>query len=244
VIDPLHLVSALARRVGRAAPTEPLVARMCRAVVDLLDVDGGSVTCAPADEGRAVLCSTDPFARRVAEIEEVTGEGPGLAAFREQRSAAALLGVRAGGVPGPERTIAFPLFVAALGEAADLDAEGAVEVRSWPVRAGGVPVAVLTLHARGAYRRALPVAEGQVLADALSGSIAGGGPTAAVRQTEERRRARVHRAVGMVVAQTGLPPADALALLRARAFTGSTGLSEVVEAVLDRRLAFSGDRTR
>jgi hypothetical protein len=235
VIDPLHLVSALARRVGRAAPTEPLVARMCRAVVDLLDVDGGSVTCAPADEGRAVLCSTDPFARRVAEIEEVTGEGPGLAAFREQRSAAALLGVRAGGVPGPERTIAFPLFVAALGEAADLDAEGAVEVRSWPV---------LTLHARGAYRRALPVAEGQVLADALSGSIAGGGPTAAVRQTEERRRARVHRAVGMVVAQTGLPPADALALLRARAFTGSTGLSEVVEAVLDRRLAFSGDRTR
>jgi hypothetical protein len=157
-----------------------------------------------------------------------------------------LVGLRAGGLPVPPATedTGYPLLAAALGDAAQVETHGAVEVRAWPVRAGGVPVAVLTLYSRGEFRRPLPGAEGQVLADALSGAVGGTGPSTAVLTAEAGRRARVHRAVGMVVAQTGLPPHDALALLRARAFTASTTLDVVAAEVLDRRVEFSGDTTR
>lgn len=246
VIDPLQLVSALARRVGRAAPTEPLIARMCRAVVDLLDVDGGSVTCAATEDGRSTVCVTDAVARQIGQIEEVTGEGPTIEAFRRRCSVGVLVGLRAGRLPAAPtaQDAEHPMFAAALGDAAQVQTRGAVEVRAWPVRAGGVPVAVLTLYSRGQFRRPLPVAEGQVLADALSGAVGGTGSGAAVLAAEAERRARVHRAVGMVVAQTGLPPRDALALLRARAFAGTTTLDVVAGEVLDRRVEFSGDPTR
>jgi hypothetical protein len=227
VTDALHLVSALARRVGSAPPAEPLAARMCRAVVELLDADGGAVTCAPTEDSRFTACATDPLASRLGDLEEVAGEGPGLRAYREQRSVGVLVGQR-----GP--TSGFPLYEAAAVEAAAVHQAGPVSVRSWPVRAGGVPVAVLTLYARGVPVRPHLAADGQVLADALAGALGDAVAPAPGRVP----RARVHRAVGMVVAQTGLPPTDALALIRARAFAASTGVEQVADQVLDRRLRF------
>jgi hypothetical protein len=44
----------------------------------------------------------------------------------------------------------------------------------------------------------------------------------------------------MVVAQTGRPPHDAHALLRARAWAEGVRLADVAADVLDRRTAFGG----
>ncbi len=227
VTDALHLVSALARRVWRPETGEALLVRMCRAVVDLLGADGGALTCAPTEACRFTACATDEVALRLGDLEEAAGDGPGLRAYREQRS----VGTRVGRQDDPH---AFPLFSSVAAELA-----GPLLVRSWPVRRGGVPVAVLTLYAREPGPEAAPgaVEDGQVLADALGSALV----PAPFSGSAPACRAPVHRAVGMVVAQTGLPPQDALALLRARAFTDATTVAEVADDVLARRLTFAED---
>ncbi len=55
------------------------------------------------------------------------------------------------------------------------------------------------------------------------------------------KRAEIHQATGMVVAQLGVSPTDAFARLRAHAFTQGTTLAEVARAVVARRLRFTED---
>ncbi|WP_282944192.1 ANTAR domain-containing protein [Cellulomonas endometrii] len=76
------------------------------------------------------------------------------------------------------------------------------------------------------------VADGQVLADALAPVLLG---VAALGASD---RADLHLAIGMVVGQTGLPPEDAHALLRGRAWSQDQRLADVVRQVLDRRVTF------
>ena len=51
-------------------------------------------------------------------------------------------------------------------------------------------------------------------------------------------RDRINQASGMVVAQLRIPPADALALLRAHAYAQDSTLAEVADAVVNRELDF------
>ena len=53
-------------------------------------------------------------------------------------------------------------------------------------------------------------------------------------------RAQIHQATGMVTAQLGVHPEDAIALLRAHAFAQSWPLARVAAAVVDRELDFGG----
>jgi hypothetical protein len=52
-------------------------------------------------------------------------------------------------------------------------------------------------------------------------------------------RAVVHQAVGQLMARFGTDAGDALAMLRSRAFTADTQLTEVARAVLDGTLDLS-----
>jgi ANTAR domain len=54
-------------------------------------------------------------------------------------------------------------------------------------------------------------------------------------------RAQVHQATGMVLAQLRVSAEDALALLRAHAYSHNLTVAEVAEQVTDRRLRFSDD---
>jgi hypothetical protein len=56
-------------------------------------------------------------------------------------------------------------------------------------------------------------------------------------------RVEVSQATGMLVAQLGVEPAEALVRLRAHAYATGRGTSEVARDVLDRRLRFEADRT-
>lgn len=246
--DRNHLLRALAQAVARRDRTTsadadvPVAERLTRAAVDLLGAQGATLTCAPTEVGRYTACATDDVASHLAEIEEMVGDGPGLRAFREGRPVGAILGVvpRPTGpdhVPGQRREPGaehddLPVFAVLAGEVtAD---SGPVAMRSWPVRSAARPVAVLTVY--GLPQDGVDVdADGQVLADALAPVLVGQPEPGSDRGAE---RSRVHRAVGMVVAQTGIAPADAHAMLSARAWSEGIRVSELAGAVLERRASF------
>lgn len=252
--DRTHLLRALARAVARPDRTTsadadvPVAERLCRAAVDLLGARGATVTGVPTEVGRYTACATDDVASRLEEIEEMVGDGPGLRAYREGRSVGALLGVvprpvggeglpdqRGGAGAGDGEPPVFdelPVFAVLAGEVTADD--GPVTMRSWPVRSAARAVGVLTVY--GLPDGGADVdADGQVLADALAPVLVGR-PEPGSDQGADR--ARVHRAVGMVVAQTGLAPADAHAMLSARAWSEGLRLGTLAGAVLDRRASF------
>ena len=102
-------------------------------------------------------------------------------------------------------------------------------------------IGVLTLYQHGTDREidleaALIVARvvaAALLAEGTSIQDAGQGPWS--------ERAEVHQATGMVVAQLGVPEADALALLRAHAFSHDQSVADTAHAVIDRQLTFSAN---
>ena len=51
-------------------------------------------------------------------------------------------------------------------------------------------------------------------------------------------RAEIHQATGMVVAQVGVRPEDALALLRGQAFARAKPLTEIASDIIERRINF------
>lgn len=247
--DPEDLRRALvaAAAAGAGGTPEPpadgpaaALRRMSRAVARLLHADGAVVTGTP-DDGVAV--ATDPLAARLAELEEVVGDGPAVRAPGAGQSVTVLLGAP------------WPSGVPALDAAAAEAGLPAVTVRAWPVRSRGRAVGVLLLHttlppapvptprwpgggdAEPHGVALVPEADGQLLADALAPALL------ALLCDERDRPAHVDRAVGMVVAQTGLPPEDARALLRARAWADGQRLTDTAAAVLDRRTRLAGPGT-
>lgn len=252
--DPEHLrraLAATAAAAGRArdAPEQGTVAaleRLCGAVATLLGADGAAaVGAGPAAAERRVGVATDPVAARLVEIEELVGDGPGT---RAARGAGQSVTVRLGDAHRPSG-------VPALDAAAAGACLPAVVVRAWATRAAGRCVGALVLHSalppaavpaprlpgpqepepRGVLL--VPEADGQVLADALAPALY------ALARDEGGAGDRVDRAVGMVVAQTGLPPADARTLLRARAWADGLRLDDAASAVLERRTRLAdGDR--
>lgn len=86
-----------------------------------------------------------------------------------------------------------------------------------------------------------PVQDAMYLCDAVGsallhdpGAHGGGQPGQAWSN-----RAQVHQATGMVVAELGVTVDDALALLRAHAFSADTDLEEIADRVVGRELRFS-----
>lgn len=230
--DRLLLLEELARAVATPSGA-PAAERACRRVVDLLGARGGALTVDPCGPDRVAAYATDLVAARLGEIEEMVGDGPGLRAFREDRSVATVLDPlppAAAGASGPDRLPVYAVLAAeAVGEVVP------VAVRSWPVRTRGGGVATLTVHGLPVRRGADVVLDGQVLADALAPTLLAGAAEV------DRARSQVRRAVGMVVAQTGLAVADAAALLRARAWAQEMTVVDLAAAVLARCVTLGDD---
>lgn len=221
-----RLASGLAR--GAAAGL-PLPDRLCHAAASTLGCDGGAITIAYTHVERVTLCATDDTARLLEETQDVVGQGPGPDAFTTGTYARFdLLDV-----DGPDPR--WPLL-----ESDTLTALAPLVVHALPMGEGGERVlGVLTLHQHGTDREidldaALIVSRvvaAALLADGPSMQEAGHGPWS--------ERAEVHQATGMVVAQLGLPEEDALALLRAHAYSHDQSVGTTARAVVTRRLTFS-----
>lgn len=220
------VAAAAADGDGRISP-----AALCRAARPRLEVDGVSMTAMTGHGMHTPVAASGELAAELEELQVTLGEGPGLAAFA---FGSPML------IPDlAEATARWPGFAAAARER-DVGA-----VFAFPLHAGTIQLGVFELHrtATGpltteALANALIFADLalQLLLDSSSGSDRRPG----YRPADETARGRnaVHQATGMIAVQLEVDMAEALARLRAHAFTGDAPLSEVAADVVARRLRF------
>ncbi|MBI9116176.1 ANTAR domain-containing protein [Sanguibacter suaedae] len=225
--DKADVLARLAHVVARSQAEEPLVARLCRASVDVLGGDGAMITLSSTGANVIPVCATDPTGARLEDLQEVLGEGPGALSLSSGR-------IVVSRVDSDDR---WPMLAGAV-----LDALGRVVVHAIPMRPGTTTLGVLSLYTQGDEHGGSSATheDMQFLADAVGAALLQDGDVAAqVGRSAWVDRARVHQATGMVVAQLGTGPQDALALLRAHAYASSVSLDDIAAAVLDRSLNFT-----
>lgn len=227
VRDKAAVLARWAQMIAGSTAIEPLPLRLCLACVRLVDADGAAVTLSYTQTERVTLCVTDETAARLEDLQDVLGQGPGPDAYRTGETVATSLRS-----PAAER---WPVFTQAAQAAV-----GQADLYSFPIRPDGEILGVLTFYQAAPRPLRYELAEVQFLANALGAAVlhdpgsraeAGVGPWAS--------RAQVHQATGMVIAQLGIAPEDALALLRAHAFAHATSMDVTAAQVTNRRLDFT-----
>lgn len=221
------VLAQLVKVVASEASGQPLPLRLSRAACAILGADGAAVTLCYTETTRLMVCATDEIVSKLDDLQDVLGEGPGPDAYSTGRMVRVTLRESA-----PRR---WPDFAAAA--FAEL---GQVAITAIPIQPGIDVLGVLTLYQLPARPLAKDVAVAQFVADTLGAALLrddglyqdmGNGPWSS--------QAQIHQAAGMVIAQLGVDPADALALLKAHAFADGASMAAIAKAVVERRLDFS-----
>lgn len=207
---------------------------LCRAAVSGLQVDDGSIALSVAGVPE-LLCASSRRAAEFGQAQEVTGEGP---VYEVLASAAPVLLMD--GEDGVRRWPRLGAFY---------DTVRAGPIASVPMMAEATEVVgVLTihhglgstlgrqLHGGSSADRAEAIADVRFVADTLGAVVLADTFLPEDEQLRWFDRDRIAQAVGMVVAQTGGTPEDALALIKARAFVEGMTVGEVSGDVVSRRL--------
>ncbi|MDQ1672410.1 MAG: hypothetical protein QOC98_972 [Frankiaceae bacterium] len=210
--------------------------RICAAATDLLSVSGATISISGELGMPAMVCSTDDRARRVNDLQVALGEGPGLTAMELGQPVL---------VPdlGARSETRWPMFTrSAL-------AAGVCSIFAFPLRIGAIGLGVLDLY------RDRPGRMGErQLSDALL--VADAATLAVIREQDERPagdldqewwdldsfyRVEVNQATGMVMAQLGVVPVEALLRLRGYAFAQGLSLIDASRAIIERRVRLTGE---
>ena len=223
-------------------PTMSIADRLCHACVDLLDVDGAAISLMLEGSSQGTFGSSGGLSRQLDEFQFTFGEGPCMDAMRDGPVFAANIGDAA--------ETRWPAFV---GSAMAL---GVGAVFALPISLANSFVGALDLyrHAPGpllgnslvgglmaADLAALPLLD-MITAEAELAISGDDGP--AWKQLASLARVEVYQATGMVMAQLGLGPAEALARLRAHAFAQGLTSSQVAWSIVERELSLEPDNER
>ncbi len=205
---------------------------LCAPFVSLLPVSGASICVVHGQTGHWTVCASDPLAARLDTLQFELGEGPQWLVARSRRPVVSADVVHDASPDWP----VFGSAVVALGVGA---------LFAFPITIGAVMIGVVDLYRRtpGSLDRR---ATAQALA--LARSVAAPAVREALRSVRADRaagparapalRREVHQAVGMVLVQMDVSPAEALDLLRARAFATTRTLEEVARDVVEGRIDF------
>ena len=211
--------------------------RLCEACVELLEVDGASISLLHRGSSQGTFGSSGELSRRLDELQFTFGEGPCIDAV--QRGGPVLVGDL--GDPTERR---WPAFSRAL-----LDS-GVRAVFALPVTVSAAHIGALDLyrHDSGSLnRRAL---DGGLLAAELAAlplldlmsdvdwDCAG---QSGWEQLASLQRVEVYQATGMIMAAWDVDPTAALVLLRAHAFTQDLTAGELAWQVVERRVPLTAD---
>lgn len=192
---------------------------------------GLSILAGPAV--REPVFATDTRAEELEELTLTLGEGPSCDAATERSP------VLVADLSSTESARRWPIFAPAAVE------RGAPSMLALPLAAGAAMLGVLNVYRRSAD----PLTQAEITlalayADAILvlaldeyGGVAGGKYPADAQLAE--RRAEVHQAAGMLSVQLGVGVTEALARLRAYAFSLDQRLAEVAVDIVARRLRFS-----
>jgi GAF domain-containing protein len=211
-----------------------LAEQVCRTCLSGLDVDGASLALHAVSAARETLWVSDSVAGLLDDLEFSLGEGVCMEAATTGR----------------------PVFVADVCAAADMRrwpvfADAVVErtparaLFALPLRWGAVNLGVLHLYRRTpghlpAEQRRDVVAAVNTAALMMLGARTDPGDGPWLDPTVSNR-AEVHQATGMVLAQLGIGATDALARMRAYAFSEKRLLLDVAHDIVTRRLQFTPD---
>jgi hypothetical protein len=206
-----------------AGPPAGLV-RLCART---LPVSGVGLALMTDDGPAGTVAASDGGALQLEELQFTLGQGPCVDASRTGRP-----------VLTPELAGAYrrwPQF------AAGADAAGLRAVFAFPLQIGGIRLGVLDLYrdtagglSRGDLAGALSFADAatQLLLDLQARDTARGtSPSPALAVLDDR--AEVHQATGVVSVRAGVSLAQALALLRARAYAEDRPIGDLARDVLD-----------
>ncbi|WP_123029219.1 GAF and ANTAR domain-containing protein [Mycolicibacterium stellerae] len=214
--------------------------RLCEACVDLFDVDAAAISLVFDGTNAGTLGSSGASARRYDELQFTLGEGPCL------ESVARRVPVLVDDLSDPKDTrwpaygpamlandirFVFAMPVVVAGEHV-----GALDLfRALPGRLNGEEISGAVVAAELA---------GIPLLDLMNGDLAAaaGDPTSdAWAELNSLSRAEVSQATGMLVAQLGIEPTEALVRLRAHAYATGRSATDVARDILDRRLRLDAD---
>ncbi|MFJ8130094.1 GAF and ANTAR domain-containing protein [Streptomyces hydrogenans] len=222
------LADSLADTAGVDTP-----AVLCRACVDLLDVTGASVSLSGDAETRMVWWSSDPVAARLAEAQYTLGDGPCQSALA--LTAPVLAADLAQGTDARR----WPVFAQ---QAVELGVRAAFSI---PLAAAGLAIGTLDLYrdrpgplSERDRSFAFPAAD--AITTALLALQAQEPPveTPTWLDAAESDHEEVHQATGMIMVLLDTNPQQALARLRAHAFTQGQSVTEAARDVLAGRVRF------
>jgi hypothetical protein len=204
------------------------------ACTELLAAVGAGLSVTRGGVTREPLLASGPVAEELEELQFTLGEGPCLDATTRHSP------VLVPDLAGASAHSRWPVFAPAATDA------GVRGMFSFPVSAGAALVGVLDVYrAEAGSLRPQELADALVLADTVlvlaldaHGGIAPDLDNL-LDTTVSARRAPVHQATGMVAAQLGVSMTDALAALRAYAYTRGRRLTEVAADVLARKVRLS-----
>lgn len=236
--DELH--SGLAGAMAGATSALAAADQLCRACVDLLDVDGASISVADQDTTRGTFGSSGELSRRLDEYQFTFGEGPCLDAVRH-------------GVPvlvpdlGASHENRWPAFSEAV-LAAGIRAVFAIPVglHSRPfgaldlftTRSGPLSGDALTGGLLAAELAALPLLDVMTDRDKLAEHAEA---EYGWDQLASLERVEVYQATGMLIAALNVSPEEALIRLRAYAYAKGLTASEAAWQVLERQVDLRDD---
>jgi GAF domain-containing protein len=208
--------------------------RICQLCVELIDVAGAGISMVTQTGNRGAVCATDDVASMIEQLQFSLGEGPCVDAVNAGRPVL----IPDLGEPHAIDVSRWPAFMSAAADA------GIRAVFAFPLAVGAVRVGALDLYRTEAGELSAEQLAGALLAadaaaiallsldvdaaDTFSGNSADGADY----------HLDVHRATGMVQEQLGVPTADALLRLRAKAFADDRPISDVAADVIARRLRF------
>jgi GAF domain-containing protein len=231
VTDKAKMLARLARLVAADDRREALAERLAEACRLILNVDGAAITVENTTLQRMTLYSTNDHAARLEDLQEVLGEGPSQDAFTTGAAIITTL---------DERNPRWRELGSAVRRVM-----GAVTVHAMPMRPGGQVIGVLSLHTlqtRDSLPQHEPLEGAQFLADAVGAALLNDPPEGDGADTGPwSTRAEIHQATGMVIAQLGLHPQDALAILRAHAYAHDATLADIARQVVNRDLDFGSE---
>ncbi|MFJ8962346.1 GAF and ANTAR domain-containing protein [Lentzea sp. NPDC102401] len=206
------------------------LARVVRACVDVLPVDGASISVMSGPRERETLYASDEIAAQIEDVQFSLGEGPCFEAFATRRPVL---------VPDLAKAsvVEWPVFATAI---ATLPI-GAIF--AFPLQAGAIGIGAVDL-----YRRVPGWLSGDELAVALEvidlvtavllGLLLGeAGDADGFQGLLSPGREQVHQATGMLIAAFDISAEEALARLRGYAFVMDRSLDDVAKDMVSRRLS-------
>jgi len=220
-LDPLH------RDLGAGEGSGARLVQACR---DATDVTGAGIMLMADGQHRGTMGASDAAIAVVEELQFTLGEGPCIDTFTS-------------GTPVLEPNLRDPDEVRWHEFSGPALAAGVEAIFGFPLVVGGVRLGALDLYVDHPWeltdeQYADAVAMADVVANAILAlqSRAQPGSLAVELETGVRLRSVVHQASGMVAVQLDIPVADALARLRAHAYSEDAPIDDVARAVVDREL--------